>query len=254
MTKIITKGKKAIGVTYKNTHGKIYTSYAEAIIANAAIPNTVSLLDKKNGLLVEKRIKKLVKSCSLLSVYIGFKREINAMGSNNYSTFILHDGVNEIGSLRKNFQENFSKRSFFFVDYSQIDSDLAPKGKSVGVVCVADYFSDWEGLSEEEYKKKKDEVAHLFFRRLEQLIPGIRNEIECYEVGTPKTIQKYTLNPKGAVYGFAQLPGQAGIFRLPNRSPVKNLYFASAWANPGGGFTGAIMSGWFCANEVNRAC
>jgi len=39
---------------------------------------------------------------------------------------------------------------------------------------------------------------------------------------------------------------------LPNKSPVKNLYFASAWTNPGGGFTGAILSGWFCANELNR--
>ncbi|MCI5139131.1 MAG: hypothetical protein D3922_12115 [Candidatus Electrothrix sp. AR1] len=139
------------------------------------------------------------------------------------------------------------------MDYSQIDSDLAPTGKSVGAVCLADYFTDWAGLSEEDYKKKKDEVAHIFFRRLERLIPGIMSEIECYEVGTPKTIQKYTLNPEGAVYGFAQLPSQAGIFRVPNRSPIKNLYFASAWANPGGGFTGAIVSGWFCANEVTRA-
>ncbi|MCI5136860.1 MAG: NAD(P)/FAD-dependent oxidoreductase, partial [Candidatus Electrothrix sp. AR1] len=89
VTKIVTKGKKAVGVTYKNTAGKVYTSYAEAIIANAAIPNTVSLLDKKNGLLIKKRIKKHVKSCSLLSIYIGFKKEIKEIGNKNYSTFIL---------------------------------------------------------------------------------------------------------------------------------------------------------------------
>ena len=32
VTKIITKGKKAVGVIYKNTAGNVYTSYAEAII------------------------------------------------------------------------------------------------------------------------------------------------------------------------------------------------------------------------------
>jgi len=111
----------------------------------------------------------------------------------------------------------------------------------------------WDQLSKEDYKKKKHEVAQIFFSRLEKLIPGITDEIEYYEVGTPKTIQRFTLNPEGSVYGFAQIPKQAGIFRLPNKSPIKNLYFASAWTNPGGGFTGAILSGWFCANEVNKA-
>ncbi|MCI5166295.1 MAG: NAD(P)/FAD-dependent oxidoreductase [Candidatus Electrothrix sp. GM3_4] len=252
-TKIITKGKKAVGVMYKDTSGKEYTSYAKVIIANVAIPNIVSLLDEKNSLLIEKKINNILKSCSLLSVYIGFKREIKEVGSENYSIFMLHESVKKISSLKKNFQEKFSKRSFFFVDYSQIDSGLAPKGKSVGVICVADYFSDWKSLSEEEYKRKKVETAHLLFRRLEQRFPGISNAIEWYEVGTPKTIQRYTLNPEGSVYGFAQLPKQAGIFRLPNKSPIKNFYFASAWTNPGGGFTGAIVSGWFCANEVTKA-
>ncbi|MCI5119696.1 MAG: FAD-binding protein [Candidatus Electrothrix sp. AUS4] len=253
VTKIITNGKKAIGVEYKSNDNNIHTSYANTVISNAAVPNVASLLDKENRLLLEKRTKKLVNSCSLLCIYIGFKKRIKDLGSNSYSTFVLHDGVKKIGSLKENFQESFLKRSFFFVDYSQIDSDLAPKGKSVGVVCIADYFSQWNELNREDYKKKKDDVAHIFFERLEQLIPGIKNEIEYYEVGTPKTIQKYTLNPEGAVYGFAQLPRQAGFFRLPNKSPIKNLYFASAWVNPGGGFTGAIMSGWFCANEVMKA-
>ena len=129
---------------------------------------------------------------------------------------------------------------------------MAPKGKSVAILCVADHFSAWKELNEEEYKRKKDDAARLLLGRLEELFPGILDAIAWYEVGTPKTIQKYTLNPEGAIYGFAQLPTQAGIFRLSNRSPIKNLYYASAWTNPGGGFTGAIMSGWFCANEVSR--
>ena len=94
-------------------------------------------------------------------------------------------------------------------------------------------------------------VAQILIGRLEKLIPGIRQEIEYYEIGTAKTLQRYTLNPGGVIYGYAQLPKQSGmLYRLPNRSPVKNLYFASAWSNPGGGFTGAILGGWFCAHEI----
>ncbi len=97
---------------------------------------------------------------------------------------------------------------------------------------------------------RKEKIAKELLTRLEQVIPNISNEIEYMEVATPKTIQKYTLNPEGTAYGYAQIPQQSGMHRLSNKSSIKNLYFASAWVNPGGGFTGAILSGWFCANEI----
>lgn len=127
------------------------------------------------------------------------------------------------------------------------------RGKSLGIICLIDYLADWDQLSNEDYEKKKHEVARIYLDKLEKIVPGSTKEIEYYEVGTPKTIQKYTLNTGGSVYGYAQIPRQAGIFRLPNKSPVENLYFASAWACTGGGFTGAMMSGWSCANIVNKA-
>lgn len=253
VTKIITKKNKAIGVTYTNTLHQNNNAFSKKIIANAAIPNVVYMLSGKSRLLLEKKTNRLITPCSLISIYIGFKREVKEIGNKHYSTFLTNDNIKKISEIVKNFRGNISQRNFVFVDYSQIDSNLAPKGKSFGTICAPDYLSDWKHLSNEEYKKKKNEVAHSFFERLEKLIPGIRDEIECYEVATPKTIQKYTLNPEGSAYGFAQIPSQAGIFRLPNKSPIKNLYFASAWTNPGGGFSGAILSGWYCANEVTKA-
>ncbi len=256
VTKIIIKNKKAAGVEYRKTSGKeskAESVFAKIIIANAAIPNVVNLLPEREQTFLNKKIKKLECACSLISIYIGFKKEIKELGNKHYSTFVVDKSVTKQSDIIKNFRGDFSSRSFVFVDYSQIDSNLAPKGKSFGAVCTVDYLSNWSKLSKEEYEKKKEEVAQIFFNKLEKLIPGITEQIEYYEVGTPKTIQRYTLNPDGTAYGFAQTPNQAGLFRLPNKSPIKNLYFASAWTNPGGGFTGAILSGWFCANEVKRA-
>jgi prolycopene isomerase len=31
--------------------------------------------------------------------------------------------------------------------------------------------------------------------------------------------------------------------RIKNRTPVEGLYLASAWGNPGGGFTGVLRGG-----------
>ncbi len=253
VTKIITEGNKAIGVEYQKTFGKtlkIKEVFADTVIANAAIPNVINLLPKENQKSLKQKTEKLEKSCSLISIYIGFKKEIKELNNKHYSTFVYDENVKNPSDMMKNYKGSFEKRGFVFVDYSQIDSGLAPKGKSFGVVCAVDYLTDWENLDEEEYKKKKEEVAQIFFKRLEKLIPGIIQEIDCYEVGTSKTVARYTLNPEGSVYGFAQTPRQSGMFRIPNKSPIKNLYFASAWTNPGGGFTGAILSGWFCANEI----
>ena len=255
VTKILTKDKEAVGVEYRKTSGKeseIKSAFAEVIIANAAIPNVVDLLPEKERPALNKKIKNLKKACSLISIYIGFKKEIKELGNKHYSTFVFDESVANQSDMLENHKGNFAKKNFVFVDYSQIDSGLTPKGKSFGVVCTADYLSDWKDLNKDDYKNKKEEVAQIFFERLEKIIPGITNEIEYYEVGTPKTIQRYTLNPEGTAYGFAQIPKQAGLFRIPNKSAIKNLYFASAWTNPGGGFTGAILSGWFCAREVGE--
>ncbi len=193
-------------------------------------------------------LKKLKISSSILSVYIGFKKELKELGNKHYSTIIFDDKI-------KNLKDIYSKNNtdkFIFVDYSQINSDLAPKGKSFGVIATTDYIENWENLDKDEYKSKKEEIAKILIKKLEEKIPNISNEIEYLEVGTPKTIKRYTLNPQGTAYGYAQIPEQSGIKRLANKSPIKNLYFASAWVNPGGGFTGAILSGWFCANEILR--
>jgi phytoene dehydrogenase-like protein len=60
------------------------------------------------------------------------------------------------------------------------------------------------------------------------------------ELATPKTIQRYTLNPGGTAYGFAQTPSQS-LFDRQVESPLPNLHFASAWTFPGGGFTKGFL-------------
>jgi len=122
----------------------------------------------------------------------------------------------------------------------------------VAVICTLDRLSDWGGLSDERYRERKEEVAQILIARVEALLPGITDEIEYCEVATPKTLRRYTLNPEGTAYGYAQMPHQTGRKRVKQRSPIPNLFFASAWTEPGHGFTGAILSGWWCAEEILR--
>lgn len=90
--------------------------------------------------------------------------------------------------------------------------------------------------------KKKKKIAKLLIDRINQKFPGFKDKIEIMEIGTPVTMEKYTNNTDGAVYGACQRMNQGSVFRFPNEIKNKNLYFSSAWVNPGGGFSGVIYS------------
>ena len=255
VVRIIVEKGKATGVIFKDAFNDSTPEmevYTDAVIANAAVPLVTKMLPQPFKGTLEKKIANLKESCSLISIYIGFKKEVKELGNTHYSTFVNGNDVQSLKDVKANNKGKWENKTFIFVDYSQIDSGLAPEGKSFGVICAADYLSEWENLDSEAYRDKKEEVAQIFFKRLEKIIPGITVQIEYYEVGTAKTIQRYTSNPQGAPYGYAQTPDQSGRGRLPIKSPIKNLYFASAWTFPGGGFTGSIISGFLCANAVKK--
>jgi all-trans-retinol 13,14-reductase len=256
-TKIITKNNKAVGVEYRKNvpeTAEMSIAIADKIIANAAIPNVVNdLLPPKASRRLRSQIKNLDIACSLLSIYLGFKRPPRELGNKHYSTFIADSGISSQADIAAYLRGDIRRRTFNFIDYSQIDSGLAPEGKSLGVIAAVDYISEWENLGAAEYEARKEEVARIFIERLDAIVPGSKDAIDYCEVGTPKTIRKYTLNPEGTAYGFAQLPSQAGMKRVQHESSVENLYFSSAWSMPGGGFSGAIIGGYYCADAILRA-
>lgn len=249
---IQTDGARVTGVRYKKSHGadENHTeAFADEIVANAALPAIAGLLSPELGVEVERIVAEQSRGVSLFTLYLGFNKPVKEQAYSWYSTFVFDPTVSKPSDILQNNQSDFATRSFTFVDYSQVDSGLAPAGKSVGAICCFDDLSDWEGLDKESYRRKKEQVAQILIGRLEQLIPGIRDTIAYYEVGTPATLQRYTLNPGGAVYGFAQTPNRKPLdmSKLPS-----NLYVASAWGRIGGGFSGAIYEGYLCAMGMMR--
>ena len=184
-------------------------------------------------------------SNSLLTIYLGFIKNIKEVyGARAYSNFLLDDvgSIEEFNTLMK---QDITQRGFVFVDYSQIDSNLAPKGKSFGAICMTDFIEDWQGLDKTSYKAKKQELIDTTIKKLEKHYPNISNLVEYAEVGTAKTVQRYIKTPNGTAYGFKPTPKQ--FFRVPKvkSDKVDNLYFVGQWVIAGG-FSPAIVSGLLC--------
>lgn len=253
--KIVTENGRVTGVTFRDQFNKSQepvTISCDNVVANCAIPLVPALLDEPYASSLKQNIRSQVNSCSLLCMYLGFTTDVGAFGVKYYSNYFRGEGVKTLKDVKPNHLDDWSKRSFIFVDYGKVDAQLAPPDKSEGVICAVDDLKNWESLSKEDYKAKKEEVAQILLQRLEKQFPGIRDSIEYYEVSTPKTIQRYTSNPSGSVYGFAQTKEQTGDKRFRNNFLIPNLYVASAWAFPGGGFEGSITGGFLAALQMNK--
>ncbi|MFB0502763.1 MAG: phytoene desaturase family protein [Candidatus Bathyarchaeia archaeon] len=256
VTEIVTEDGKAIGIRYIRKHSKDteeQLAFGKIIVANTAIPNVVNhLIPSFQHTEYQAIINTMKKSLSLFTIYLSSKDPISSYLDNRYSTIVYDESVKTLHDIYKTEQSNdHTRKAFVIVDYAAIDSGINSEGSYIGAVCGVDYLENWEHLEKSAYRSKKNEIMEIYIKRLERKFPGITQHLTYTEMATPKTIQRYTLNPNGSVYGFAQTPDQAGSFRIRQKDAhIDNLYYASAWTFPGGGFTGAIESGYLCAIEI----
>ena len=177
-------------------------------------------------------------------------RRLADIGVRHYKTLFVEDAPESLAEYRSQITSDIGRRPMLLFDYGGIDSGLTDDGSRFAIVLIPDRMVNWSDLDRDGYEQRKLVVLEKVSERLEQSYPGFRDIVVTSDVATPRTMMRYTGNPQGAVYGFSQSPLQAGLFRFPIKSPVSGLYFSGAWTYPGGGFTGALWSGWSCAHEV----
>ncbi|HAA89410.1 MAG TPA: all-trans-retinol 13,14-reductase [Peptococcaceae bacterium] len=134
---------------------------------------------------------------------------------------------------------------YYVVINSNADSSLAPDGKA-SVTALADYH-DFPERGTEEYLQKKKEFAEMLIKKIEKVIPDLSKRIIVQDAATPKTFERYTSMPEGAIYAFDQ---SIDTKRPCFKTPLKGLYLASASTFPGGGIEAVVISGMICANDI----
>ncbi len=189
---------------------------------------------------------------SFFCIYLGFDTDLKTTYPNQaYSTFYLDD-IDSLHSYNATADTALEKRGFVFVDYSQIDSRLAPQGKSFGVIVTSDYLHEWEDLDKQAYKEKKQRIKEVLIDRLEEKLPGIKQHIIYSEAATAKTTKRYIKTPNGTAYGFA--PTVKQFFQPPQIRSKKmpHLFFVGQWVI-GGGFSPTIDSGFLAYEAIKKA-
>jgi prolycopene isomerase len=137
---------------------------------------------------------------------------------------------------------------------SLIDPSLAPDGthtmKLLSVVPYA-YRNEWSRSDRRSYEAIKEDVAQRFITHVEsRVVPGLKGKILFHDAATPVTLERYTGNEQGAMYGLATTPRQFGRHRPQNRTFIKRLYLAGHYTRPAHGIVGAALSGSFTARMI----
>ena len=247
---ILVEGDKVTGVKAKKD-----TYQSEMVVSNAS-PYIVyeNLLKNWPGReSIIKKIRALKPSMSCSGLYLGIDTTIENLNpdfKDSYQVFLNSNGIDTQYEMAKNMDKFKDYEDGCLTFHSNIDTHCCPEGKSVLIFFMLDEIDRWENLSKEEYKEKKKEEQEKVLRLMEKYLPKIRDHIEVAEFATPKTMVRYTGNERGAIYGFAQTPEQGGLMkRFQPKSPLKGLFFSSAWTFPGGGFEGAIRAAYFLVED-----
>ncbi len=240
--RVLMDGNRAIGVRLKN--GQEMTG--KVVISNVDAHHTFSVLIGENEIPsgFRSKLRRMRPSLSYFILYLGIEGGVDELPVSNNEVFFGD-------SLRKEFdllyEDQISdKAPFYLLVPSKVNPSHAPPGKStLCLSCKAPY-----GFSRDWDRKTKDELSRRLIHKASAFVPDLERRILVKIETTPKTIEQWTGNRSGAAYGWAQIPRQSGIYRLPRTAPIPNLYLTGHWTSPGGGIAGVVASGELTAETV----
>ena len=231
---------------------------AAAVVSNASALATFREMLAKEALPDDyhKRLEGYKPSLSCFIVWLGLNRDVRSK-TEAFSTF-LSSGLGPEADYQSKLKGDVENGSFGVAIYDNIYEGYSSPGTSTlqlifmcGYEPWRKFESDYRSGQKTQYNLEKARWADVLIRRAEkELLPGLSTMIEVKEAATPLTNWRYTGNTEGAIYGFEQSMNNAFMDRIENRTPVKGLYLASAWGNPGGGYAGVLRGGQLAFKAV----
>lgn len=250
----LAEGVKKIIVENGKTQGIISELDIEyksnTIISNADPYSTLHRLidDKHVAPKYKRRLEAATPSAGTVTLYLGLNQPSRSLGIRNHELYLNFD-------IDMDQQWDKCKRLappgvMSVCAYDNSNPSFAPTGKGVIAVTVLSTSSPWTSLSAEQYGIEKARFGQILLKKLDNAFPGVSDAVETQLVSTPITNMRYTGNPGGAIYGFANTPEENPGFRMDNKGPIEGLWFAGAWTRPGAGYQGVITSGINTADAI----
>jgi phytoene dehydrogenase-like protein len=247
VTKIIIEDGLATGV--QTEYGDVYTS--RYVVCNTDPYQMVFKLIGEENLPKDyvKKIKDMKPANSLFGVYLGLNIDLKKLGYTD--TDIIYNKSYSSNEIYDKWMKGDIKGSACLIGiYSNYgDPIYAPPGKSLLNILVYSDINLWP-KDPDEYRKMKEEKANELIALASEVIPEIADpkNIEVMETVTPVTLEEFTKNYEGVPYGFYM--NLAQWEKIPNNTPIDNVFIASNWTQGFHGVGAGQVNGWRAARLI----
>ena len=224
---------------------------AVAVVSNANALTTFKKMLPPGSVPADyiKKIDGYTTSISTFIVWLGLNKDVRGIVKRYRQGFRTGRGIE--ADYQSCLKGEIEKAPYNITVYDHLYQGYSKPGKSTVTLLSLSGYEPWRkfesdyqaGRKSAYYKEKERRTKVLIAKAEKDFIPGLSSMIEVQESSTPLTNWHYTRNPEGAIYGFNQTVDNAFMNRLDARTPIKGLYIASAWGNPGGGYGGALSGG-----------
>ena len=194
------------------------------------------LLEGKMDSSFLKKVEEMRESCSFFLLYLGVGGDIDL---SNLKRGFYHTATDA---------STMDKEWLYISVPTKICPTLAPSNKQI--ISVVVYLNKAMYKNVTDWKSFKERMTLQTINRLESYVPDLKKYIEVKESATPKTLERYTSNTNGAAYGWEVTVDQMWENRLPQKTPIENLYLTGHWTRPGPGVCAVVASGWSVANLI----
>jgi prolycopene isomerase len=246
---ILMKDGRPIGVLTEE--GRVFE--APLVISNVNPNLLTKMLPPEFQKPLLKKAERFEYSLSSFILYVATDLNLNGMGL-PYFTYLrsLSDLEEEYRMMRRG---EIPKNPTLIVSIpTLLDPSLAPNGRHILKILVVtpyQYREEWGKQSPGKRQQIKEEFCQKILIQLEsKLIPDLRNHLLFYEAAAPLTLERYTGNELGAMYGLASTPEQIGHLRPSHQTPIPGLFQVGHYTRPSHGIVGVSLSGLFAARAI----
>jgi phytoene dehydrogenase-like protein len=234
---------------------------ARAVVSNASAPALFNEMLPKGSLPTAylEKLRSYRPSISCFIVWLGIDRSLKDVLP-GYSTRVAA-GQSPEESYAMALQGEIDQMPYNVCLYDNLYEGYSTPGTATLQLFVLSGYEPWRRFAADyrkgqktAYTAEKKRWADTLIQRTEaDLLPGLSKMIAVREAATPLTNWRFTGNTEGAIYGYEQSMQNAFMNRIDNQTPIKGLYLAGAWGEPGGGFTGVLRSGRLTFEQMMRA-
>jgi phytoene dehydrogenase-like protein len=194
-------------------------------------------------------IKDMKPANSLFGVYMGLNIDLKAKGYD--FTEAIYNTTKDSTVLYDNMMKgDYANGATTITIYSNYgDPIYAPPGKTVVVLHAYSDYNVWP-KDQAEYLAMKEDKANELVGLAANVIPELADpkNIEVKEIITPVTLNEYTMNEDGIIYGFYTSVDQWQ--KIPNDTPIDNIFTASNWTQAWFGVGSCQINGWRAARLI----